>query len=428
MRKLVLARKIDAVPELTAHQQAAYAAVQQRLGGGARYTTLRGYAGTGKTFLIARLVDALAAEDRDVKVCAPTHKAAQVLRSKITHGSVQAQTIHALLGLRLVPDGEGGYTLAPEKGRKRPSGGVVIVDEASMIGQAEWEHIERAKKLQWLFVGDPAQLPPVQEEASPVFDREGPTLEEIVRQAQGNPILELAWRVRSGAPYLQAPVYANDQGVAFTRRAGAFLESALRAFRSEAFQADGAKARVLAYRNAVVRAYNRRIRAALHGQAAPRFVAGEWLFARDTWYHEGVPYLINSEELQVKATAVEEETCRETGTWKVWVLTVRAPGDGRPRYLRVLHEDEQPHYERRLAELKGAALEEKGDWAPYYALKERFAQVDYAYAMTVHKAQGSTFETAFVDHRDLAACRGTERQALVYVAVTRPSERLALLV
>jgi exodeoxyribonuclease-5 len=54
--------------------------------------------------------------------------------------------------------------------------------------------------------------------------------------------------------------------------------------------------------------------------------------------------------------------------------------------------------------------------------------VDYAYASTVHKSQGSTFDTVFVDRRDLQACRGDERDALLYVAVTRPSRRLALLV
>jgi exodeoxyribonuclease-5 len=53
--------------------------------------------------------------------------------------------------------------------------------------------------------------------------------------------------------------------------------------------------------------------------------------------------------------------------------------------------------------------------------------VDYAYATTVHKSQGSTFDTVFVDHRDLQACRGPEKRALLYVAVTRPERRLALL-
>ena len=61
-------------------------------------------------------------------------------------------------------------------------------------------------------------------------------------------------------------------------------------------------------------------------------------------------------------------------------------------------------------------------------LREQFARVDYAYATTVHRAQGSTYDTVFVDHRDLRVCRGDEQEALLYVAVTRPARRLALLV
>lgn len=413
---------------LTPHQQAAFDVLAQRIEAEARYTTLQGYAGTGKTYLIGRLIRHLMHAGRFVRVCAPTHKAAQVLQATIAGGPVRPQTIHSFLGLRLVPDRRGGYALAPEKGRRAPGEGVVIVDEASMVGAQEWGFIEKTKGLQWVFVGDPAQLPPVNEDPSPLFSLPGAVLEEVVRQQRDNPILALATRIRRGEPLALDAPYAAGQGVAVTRRGEAFVDSALRAFSSDAFRADGTHARVLAYRNRTVAAYNAQLRRALHGPGAPRFVPGEWIVAQDTWFFEAMPVLINSEEVRVVRAEVEEVFGAETGEWKVWSLTVRGADDDHARTVRVLHEDEADRYAARLAQLKAKALNEQGDWKPYYALRECFARVDYAYAMTVHKAQGSTFNTVYLDYHDTMACRGPERDALLYVAVTRPSQRLAMLV
>ncbi len=413
--------------DLTPHQLLAFESVYERLHEGHRYTLLQGYAGTGKTHLVARLIARLKAEDADVAVCAPTHKAAQVLRERIDVDGVATQTIHSFLGLKLVPDRQGGYRLAMERGKSLPSGAVVVVDEASMLGAQEWSYVEQALELQWVFVGDPAQLPPVKERASPVFHLPGPTLEEVVRQAQGNPIIDLATQVRHGAFDGLDAHFDGSVGVAATSTKKAFIDSALRAFDSDEFRSDGTFARLLAYRNATVRDYNRQVRRAIYGQDVPRFTAGEWLVARETWYQDDTPYLINSEEVRVLAADEGEDFNSETGAWKVWGLFVESRNDAPPRQLLVLHEREEERFAQELASLKRAAIREEKDWKLYYALRERFAQVDYGFASTVHKAQGSTYHTAFVDYRDLMACRGPERQALLYVAVTRPSRRLAML-
>jgi exodeoxyribonuclease-5 len=414
---------------LTEHQQAAFDAVYERLAGGAAYTTLRGYAGTGKTFLAGALVDRMLDEGAALTACAPTHKAAQVLRTHMNEHAVPTQTLHSFLGLRLVPDDKGAYALEPEGDLAEYPAGIVVVDEASMIGAAEWAHIEQApRRLQWLFVGDPAQLPPVNETASPVFDVEGPLLEEVHRQGEGNPILALARHVRLQKSDPFTSRFANDEGVAVTDNAGEFEASARRAFQSDAFDDDATAARVLAYRNKTVRRYNRAIRDALYGEDAPQFVKGEWLVARETWFHNNVPTLKNSEEVRVRKARVETFEADDLSTWTVWRLKVRSVHDAWTRALYVLHEDERERFENELEVRRKEAIEQPRAWSTFYDLKERFAEVDYAYASTVHQAQGSTFDTAFVDVRDLRACRGPERQALLYVAVTRPSRRLALLV
>lgn len=414
---------------LTEHQQAAFDVVYERLAEGAQFTTLRGYAGTGKTFLAGALVDRLVAEDSAVTACAPTHKATQVLQTHMREHAVQTQTLHAFLGLRLVPDQNGAYQLEPEGDLTAYPAGIVIVDEASMVGAAEWMHIQQAPRhLQWLFVGDPAQLPPVNEPASPVFDMPGPLLEEVHRQGEGNPILALARHVRLQKADPFKSRFTDGEGVAVTDNAAEFSASAERAFQSDAFSEDATAARVLAYRNKTVRRYNRAIRAALYGRDAPQFEKGEWLVARETWFHNGVPKLKNSEEVRVRKASVETYEADDGSTWRVWRLKVRSVHDAWTRVLYVLHEEERERFENELATRRKEAIEQPRKWSQFYDLKERFAEVDYAYASTTHKAQGSTFDTAFVDVRDLRACRGPEQQALLYVAVTRPSRRLALLV
>ena len=412
----------------TEDQEEAYDHVYDRLAQGERFTGLRGYAGTGKTYLVSRLVEQLLDEDCTVTVCAPTHKAVQVLSDELGDAPVQMQTLHSFLGLRLRPTDDGEYELVAEEERNFAEG-VVIVDEASMIGREEWSHIQDAPFwVQWLFVGDPAQLPPVNEEPSPALDVPGPTLETIHRQAADNPILELATKIRTGADGRFGSSFEDGKGVAVTRNREEFLDSILRAFDADAFAEDATHARVLAYRNKTVRRYNCEIRAERYGADAERFVEGEWLVGTETWYHDGVQRLTNSEEVRVKQARVETFEADDQSEWTVWELKVRTPGRGLTRTIHVLHEEERERYENVLERRRGKAEDDPSTWDRFFELRERFARVDYAYATTVHRAQGSTYDTVFVDHRDLRVCRGEERGALLYVAVTRPSRRLALLV
>ena len=411
----------------TRQQKKALKEILRRVKDGVRYTCLRGYAGTGKTFLMRRLVDELDLLGIKVAACAPTHKAARVLGDQLAGNDVRAQTIHSFLGLRLKPDGRGSYRLEPEPGHEMPEVAVVIVDEASMIGLEEWTHIEQAWDQQFIFVGDPAQLPPVNEGSSPVFELEGPCLEDVVRQARDNPIITLATQLRSEVEVRYESAFDGRHGVGVTRNRQAFLDSAMRAFKDERFHDDANHARILAYRNRTVRDYNRYIRGQLFPDANARFVEDEWLVARETWYDGEMPIIINSEEVRV-IDAVEDEAQDARGeSWRVWRLTVDSVGFQEWREIEVLHETELGRFERELSKIKRDAIRGEGDWREFYGLRERFADVDYAYASTIHKAQGSTYHTAFVDVRDAHACRGSEKRALLYVAVTRPSERLALL-
>jgi ATP-dependent exoDNAse (exonuclease V) alpha subunit len=60
---------------------------------------------------------------------------------------------------------------------------------------------------------------------------------------------------------------------------------------------------------------------------------------------------------------------------------------------------------------------------------DRFAQLNYGYAITVHKSQGSTFKNVFIDIMDIFSnYKQEERIKCLYTAITRSSQSLDLLV
>jgi exodeoxyribonuclease-5 len=64
-------------------------------------------------------------------------------------------------------------------------------------------------------------------------------------------------------------------------------------------------------------------------------------------------------------------------------------------------------------------------WQDFYKFKENFADVSYAYAITAHKSQGSTYRYVFAIESDMDAnSKIEEMNRIKYTAFTRPSHRL----
>ena len=120
-----------------------------------------------------------------------TGKAALVLKQK---GNKNAMTAHKLLyHSKELPDGT--YLHTPrEKLEKKYS--LIVVDEASMLPQ-EMINLLLSHHVHTIFLGDPAQLPPIDGEQS-ILDTPHVFLDEIVRQALDNPIIKLSMKIRNG--------------------------------------------------------------------------------------------------------------------------------------------------------------------------------------------------------------------------------------
>lgn len=180
--------------ELTGHQQQIAEAI---VGSSAMRQSLAGLAGTGKTTLVKWIFDQWMHEGHQVRVLAPTGKAANVLRTK----GVPAITIHrGIYQYRGKFENDRGETELIFKDNGNGSFcDRLIIDEWSM-GTQKWQDDIESRGIPVLYVGDPGQLPPVKAKRSTVLDKPTHILKEIHRQAADNPVIQYAYAVRKGAP------------------------------------------------------------------------------------------------------------------------------------------------------------------------------------------------------------------------------------
>lgn len=429
----------DAIPDvlpgisLNRQQWEALKQLEAFLEGTGKLHLLTGYAGTGKTTLLQALIKRLRdrGDRRSIVLTAHSNKATKVLDAMAERWQldVNCMTCCKLLGLKPEIDtATGKQVFKPDRhgeslfDRYR----LVVIDEASMISEDMWQLLIGAvsalhKQTQVLFVGDIAQLPPIGERESKVFNEiyDRSDLTEVVRY--GGAISVLAESVRNNLNRRRLPTFATDattdmtEGV-FTLESAAWERCLLRAFTSQAYEDDPDYVRVLAYTNKRVDQLNHRIRTAIYGADQPRFVAGDRLIANAPCLIDDHIALQNSGECEV-LDAVEGQQ----GNWHVWFLSVLTD-DQRYRTLTVLHEHSEFEFKRKLQ-----LYAEEKRWREFWELKLLFHDLRYAYCLTIHKSQGSTFHNVFVDVPNTCINRNIyERNQLLYVAVTRAAQRLFL--
>lgn len=378
-----------AIGQFSDDQLAALDALATALDARVRVSVLTGPAGSGKTTLMQQVASMAEERGRDVLYAAPTGKAA--LRLTQVTGE-QANTLHSLLYGQVEED-ENGDPVFSGKKRLMSSRTLLIVDEASMVGETLHQEIlsQLPDGAALLYVGDREQLPPVTESWGPDFTSPTAALTEIHRQAAGNPIIEISAAVRTGGKLPHGDVGDRyHRGRASIDQVAAWMVAHVEAAED---------AVVLSWTHKVRTRVNALVRSSL-GHLQP-LVAGDRVRVMQ---NDKILGRMNGEILTVKLVT-------ESGPFLLAVFVDEA---GRTTKAHV-----HPG-------LIGAKV---GEFKAFTRdREEQFLHVDYGYALTVHSSQGSEFRhvafvidatTAFLARKD----RETARR-LVYTAVTRARERL----
>jgi hypothetical protein len=401
---------------------------------------LSGSAGMGKTYLLGHLPDSFKGR---VVFTAPTNKAVRALKSAISTPSYSPEfrTIFSLLGLTLQPSGEVKVLTAPEDPIDLSAYRLIIVDEASMVSSVLMKEILSVVKLyriRVLFIGDPAQLPPVGEASSPIWSLDLPpgasfALSKVMRH--DNAILDLATATRKqiGHPAPCLDLKPFEFAVSFRPKDGGVIkftpsEFALSIKESCALGhfSTPTGAKVIAWRNVTVDLWNRVIRSHLWGAEATT----PWLPG------DRVVFVSPAKDLQNEAmAATDDEGIVNSSTilqhplypeLRVYQISITLDDNRRASAL-VLHPSSIPTYNDMLNALSSEAKARPRLWKKFWEFKEAFHQLRHAYALTAHRAQGSTYDRAYVCFQDILLNRDRQEAfKCFYVAATRPKTWLYL--
>ena len=411
-------------------------------GAGGKVFGLFGYAGTGKSTVIQSWVREQRA--RTVLMVAPTHKAAGVLSAKADEAGIDRQcgvmTLHRALGMKArLDETTGEETFLPAfaaAGGEPPISRArfVILDECSMVGGDLWGYTIEAQLrygFRLVVMGDELQLPPVGDGAdSPTFEAPGAgdrvTLTEVVRHSGIVARTVSALRASMVQPQIVlASGGHDDEGDVCTYPGSVeFLAT------FEDLVASGEEARALAYTNRSVDWLNGRIRRRLFGEDAHEVNVGERLVLASTaWDATGELVVAQTEDV-VRVTEVIREVRHPVYTDVLCTIVEIDAEDGDAPYLWALTSDAERASFRAHRKQLEARCKASGKYGPMTRFRRAFARLRPAYATTIHKSQGSTWEHVFVVQSEILAAyksrpeQRAERDRLLYVAYSRAARGL----
>ncbi len=460
-----------AKPELNEEQKDAFKAIRKFLDHPAANTfVLKGYAGTGKTFLMQHLAGWLLEQEQDFCMLASTGRAATVLRGKT---GIESKTVHSELYHFSKVDGDDDnipedapidkygqmtlqFSLRPPDNKKC----VYIVDEASMLSsEASGEFIaqfgsglllhdffDALGNNKVIFVGDPCQLPPVGQNFSPALDLTWLaaqhrtavtlTLEIIERVKSNNDILVLANRIREMSAWEEYPKFprlpaANLDNVQLHDS----YEALFQAYVDRYIKVGPSGALAIARTNRAVQALNTEFRKELYGESDVPLQVGDVLLVNRNNYK--VP-LTNGDFVTVTKIG---ELCTQVELNFVSITIKAHASDVEYELLLsldILYGDTgQFSREQSKALMVNFSQRMKRDKHKTNAkkykeemMKDEYLnclQATYGYAVTCHKSQGGEWNDVFLflDSK-MYGMPGAELCRWWYTSVTRAKRELNL--
>ena len=440
---------------------------------------LIGAAGTGKTFLVRALLSNSTLSYSLIGLSAPTHKACRVLGESIHISGIKVNTIQSDLGLRLNFDID---KFDPNNPPFDPKGKIkignyklYIVDEASMINSRLCIFLEKtcvSNKCKIIFIGDDSQLAPVGEKYSSAFRNiKSYSLKQIVRQGEDNPVSYLLELLRYDINhktykflnYIQR--FKEQFNADYTKGyqvcdANTFNQTVYNNFNDEELTRNVDYAKVISYTNLNVSSWNKFIRNSIIADSDKSILTkNDLIISYVTIVNEFNDCVIkNSEEYIINDIQNFTDSRYDKNGLKGFLVKFQAihGGDITTPLFVIDHTDS--YTVQRYVQINNSMIEaaktaraniRNEKWKSYFAFKEycllmvnilspdgkiiTSRSLDYGFALTSHKSQGSTFDTALVDVNDIVFDKygqpytdAEEVNRRLYVACSRCKNKLYL--
>lgn len=404
---------------------------------------ITGPAGTGKTHTVStEIIPWCISKGIDVTVCAFTHRACEVLASKMPEG-VKVKTLHSLLKKRPMINENATQLqhlqVSRVSGKATPTE-LIVIDEYGMVGERDLQDLrllqdpgyEGIPKFKVLWLGDPNQLPPVGDvQAVRPEGKYQVRLKEIKRTSEAPLLSVLAKLVSFIEGAEPEPLQAN----------ACFIRG------TDIIKKPGENDVLLAYTNKRVQELNRLIA----GYDEPK--ANDILFSPTT--HKNYTFLhtvdrpdsimcpfsgelhrnskYNTLEFIEDKYSFAEVSDEEGNVYTVAYIFGHSDYNVKSQELKVEAANSNAAIEQQFKGYKAAPWAKANSshklararakaWREFLAFDECVICLDFPFARTVHKSQGSTFDNVYIDMDDLFQCAERDFKLylrLLYVAVSR---------
>lgn len=431
-----------------------------------QYYVIEGKAGTGKTTIAKEILKEF--EDEQIYVAAVSHKAKGVIKSSFgddTRGK-KFFSIAGLLGMKGINDND-TQTTKFQVGLKVPlldnPPALLVIDEASMITEDVLKKIidinsSLSRPFQMLFLGDIGQIQPIRDEQSEFYRTHKDLLNKKsdifnskhksklitrVRQGEANPILPYAdyfWEnSQKENPELNPTqhIVRNNQitdkgSLLFSNSESEVLNSVIKAVKNAVEKGFTNHVKIVTYHVNEKTELNQKIHEALFGKDSD-YSNGDMLILNSPYDLPDVNATMeNSSEIQIKS--IQDTDVDEFGVHTLYLETngtayTRTGNEQKDCVIQVVSRNDIGLYNQKLQELASYAKRQtnralkKQAWSDFWEYKGRYADVDFGYAITAHKSQGSTYDIVVVDEKDIMGTTATsnqEKSELIYTALTRP--------